>query len=73
MVVSEIGDAWSPYTAPARVAPIVTRNSGSDGGKIPSTIGKISAIVPQEVPIANPIKPETTKITAGKKVVRNQR
>ena len=45
---------------------MVTRNSGSLSGNTPKTMGRIKAAVPQEVPMANPMKPETTKITAGR-------
>ncbi len=65
MVVSEMGETWSPYTAPAKVAPMVIRNSGSPSGNTPSTMGRIRAMVPQEVPMAKPMKPATTKMMAG--------
>ena len=65
IVVSEIGDTWSPYTAPPSVAPMATRNSGSCAGNTPITMGRISAMVPHDVPMAKPMNAATTKMTTG--------
>ena len=44
---------------------MATRNSGLSAGKTPITMGRMSAMVPQDVPMANPMNAATTKITAG--------
>ena len=64
--MSEIGEIWSPYTAPASVAPTATRNSGSPSLNTPTTMGRISAMVPQLVPMAKPMKPATRKMMHGR-------
>ena len=67
MVVSEIGEQWSPQTAPARHADIPMMESVPlPAGKIASTIGISIPKVPQEVPVAKASTHATIKITAGK-------
>ena len=53
MVVSEIGEQWSPQTAPARHADMQTVPSALETGNIASTIGINIPNVPQLVPVAN--------------------
>ena len=67
MVVSEMGEMWAPYTAPARAEPTATRNSGSLASNTPMMMGRMSAIVPQLVPMANPMNAATRKMTAGRR------
>ena len=69
MVVSEIGEQWSPHTAPARQAAIVIINK-LPGKLIPTTIGKRIPKVPQEVPVENARKIATKNTIAGSIPVR---
>ena len=65
-MVSEIGEQWSPQTAPARqdameitiICPL---------GNTPRTIGIRILKVPQEVPVANAKNAATRKIIIGRK------
>ena len=66
MVVSEIGEQWSPQTAPARQADIQTVPKALDTGNIASTIGIRIPKVPQLVPVANERKQATRNTRAGK-------
>ena len=66
IVVSEIGDIWSPHTAPARTAAtariiIVS----SDLENIFTTIGTRIAKVPQLVPDENPMNTAIRKMITG--------
>ena len=56
IVVSLIGDKWSPQTAPPKTEEIVIKNNGVFGVKKSVAIGRIIANVPQLVPIENEIK-----------------
>ena len=67
MVVSEMGEQWSPQTAPARHADIPIYRSSSVAGKIPTTMGIKIPNVPHDVPVEKAIKQATKKIIAGKK------
>ena len=67
MVVSEMGEQWSPQTAPARQADIPIVPSALPTGKIARTIGIRIPKVPQEVPVAKEIPQATRNIIAGKK------
>lgn len=65
MVVSEIGEQWSPQTAPAIHADIEIMRSGAEAGKTAMQIGIRMPKVLHEVPVANAKKAATTKIIAG--------
>ena len=76
MVVSEIGEAWSPNTAPPRTALIEIRVAlrqaeasrpllDAKPTAIGMTIGIMIANVPQLVPVANAIRAERTNTIAG--------
>ena len=67
MVVSEMGEQWSPQTEPARQAdiPIIPRVLPT--GKMLTTMGIRIPKVPQEVPVAKEIPQATRKIIAGRK------
>ena len=66
IVVSEIGEMWSPQTAPAIHAEIEIMRSGFPGAKIAIQIGIRIPKVPQLVPVAKARKQATTKIIARK-------
>ena len=66
IVVSEIGEIWSPQTAPDRQADIPIKNKGSPISNIDVIIGIKIPNVPQLVPVAKARKIATTKITAGR-------
>ena len=70
IVVSEMGEQWSPHTAPARQAdtPIIIR--GDSGEKIAVTMGMSIPNVPQEVPVENASPQATRNIIAGRNYVR---
>ena len=64
MVVSEIGDAWSPKILPPNIAP------ATNGMLLPMeyAIGSaIIAIVPIEVPVAKEIRTAIRKVKAGRR------
>ena len=66
MVVSEIGEQWSPQTAPAMQAEMATViNAGWVVWNASTTIGIRIPKVPQEVPVAKARKHPTRKIIAG--------
>ena len=67
IVVSEIGEQWSPQTAPAMQADTHTTPNGSVSGNTPSVIGIKIPKVPHDVPVANDNKHAITNIIAGKK------
>ena len=54
IVVSEIGEIWSPNTAPAKIEPStgIIKCAVAAGVQIAAPIGMSSAIVPHEVPVA---------------------
>src|SRR5690606_10677620 len=69
IVVSEIGEQWSPQTAPAKQAEIeIINNSGSR--PIATTIGSRMPKVPQEVPVEKDIPTATAKTNAGRKTLK---
>ena len=70
MVVSEMGEQWSPQTAPARQADTPTNSRGLVSGKILVTMGIRMPKVPQEVPVAKLRAQATRKMTAGRKANR---
>ena len=65
MVVSEMGEQWSPHTAPAITADKQgSNNSGAELVAIAAAIGNIMPNVPQLVPVENAIaEPRINKIT----------
>ena len=62
MVVSEIGDTWSPQTAPAMHAEMEMMRSGAVAGNTAMQIGMSMPNVPQEVPVAKASNADTTPI-----------
>ena len=70
IVVSEIGEQWSPHTAPARQADIPIIISSESPGKIAVTIGIKIPNVPQDVPVEKARKQATRNIIAGRKFAR---
>ena len=70
MVVSEMGEQWSPQTAPARHAEMPMNSRGSLTENILQTMGIRIPKVPQEVPVANARNAATTKMIAGRKLAR---
>ncbi len=70
MVVSEMGEQWSPHTAPAMQAEMdIIIICGSPFWNTATTIGIRIPKVPQEVPVAKARKHPTTKIIAGRKFI----
>ena len=65
IVVSEIGEIWSPHTEPAKIDAIEITNIGSPSLNTEVTIGIKTANVPQDVPVENDKPIASTKITAG--------
>ena len=65
MVVSEMGEQWSPMTAPAQQAEMPMISSSLEAGKMAVTMGIRMPKVPQEVPEAKARTQATTKMTAG--------
>ena len=65
-VVSEIGEQWSPHTAPAMQAEMETIVRG-ESGIAASTIGMRMPNVAQLVPVENASAAATTKMIAGRK------
>ena len=67
MVVSEMGDVWSPNTEPASVAASVTVMSvGSSAWATGTTMGMRIPKVPQAVPVEKLRKAAMTKTMAGR-------
>lgn len=68
IVVSDIGDEWSPYIAPPNTA----ATNGTTNSGIPSptaigtAIGSMIPKVPYEVPVENAMNPDNRKSIAGK-------
>lgn len=62
MVVSDIGDIWSPQTAPAMHAEMEMMRSGAVAGNTAMQIGMSMPNVPQEVPVAKASNADTTPI-----------
>lgn len=68
IVVSEIGEQWSPQTAPAMQAEMeMIMRFGLLFSNTATTIGIRIPKVPQDVPVANAKKQPTTKMIAGRK------
>ena len=66
IVVSEIGEQWSPQTAPAMQAEMaIVIRVGLVAWNASTTIGIRIPKVPQEVPVANARKQPTRKMIAG--------
>ena len=68
IVVSEIGEQWSPQTAPARHADIPIIKYSLVGSKIAATIGIRIPNVPHDVPVENDKTHATIKMIAGRKL-----
>ena len=71
IVVSEIGEQWSPQTAPAIQAEIamIIRVLLMSPLKISTTIGMSRPNVPQEVPVENAMNTAIAKMIAGRKFI----
>lgn len=69
IVVSDIGEQWSPQTAPAIHAEIEIILSGFPGANIAMQIGIRIPNVPHEVPVANARPTAITKIMAGRNIL----
>ena len=67
MVVSEMGEQWSPQTAPAMQALTHTTPSGSVSGNTPRVMGISMPKVPQEVPVAKDRPTAIRNTMAGRK------
>ena len=65
IVVSEMGETWSPNTAPPRVAETVMRVSVPLPPRIATAIGTRTPKVPQDVPVANASPSATAKKITG--------
>ena len=65
IVVSEIGEQWSPKTPPLKIDPTIRDKltSSRDANGMP--IGSMMAKVPQEVPVENEIADATINSNAG--------
>ena len=70
MVVTEIGDTWSPQTAPAMHAEMEMMRSGAVAGNTTMQIGMSMPNVPQEVPVAKASNAATMKTIAGSSICR---
>ena len=68
MVVSEIGEMWSPHTAPDKIAATDTAIIGLASPKIARAIGIKIPNVPHEVPVANARPKDTKKKIAGNNI-----
>ena len=67
MVVSEMGEQWSPHTAPARQAEMDIMRSGLPTGKTSVTMGIRIPKVPQLVPVEKLRPMATRKMIAGRR------
>ena len=70
IVVSEMGEQWSPQTAPARHALIPMMSNSLPGSKIAATMGMRIPNVPQDVPVEKARTQATIKMIAGRKFAR---
>jgi hypothetical protein len=66
MVVSEIGEEWSPKTPPERAAATKGETGRPSVIEAGTTIGSMMAKVPQLVPVAKAM-PDATRKTSGRK------
>ena len=65
MVVSEMGEQWSPQTAPAMQAEMQMMLRGLSAGNTPWVMGIRMPKVPQEVPVAKARNTATRKMMNG--------
>jgi len=65
MVVSEIGEQWSPNTPPPRTAAMIKPGWRPMILIMGTAMGIMMAKVPQEVPVEKAMRQETRKMTAG--------
>ena len=73
IVVSEIGEQWSPQTAPAMQADMeMIIISGLDFSNTATTIGIRIPKVPQEVPVANASPHPTSHQVNSNRLYRKQ-
>ena len=70
MVVSEMGDTWSPHTAPAIHAEMEMMRNGAAGGNTAIHIGIKMPKVPHEVPVAKARSAATMNTMAGRSICR---
>ena len=70
MVVSEMGEQWSPQTAPAMQAETQTTPCGSVSGKTSSTMGMSMPKVPQLVPVEKAMKQPMRNTMAGSRALK---
>ena len=72
MVVSEIGEQWSPITAPAHTAA-----TAAGSRELPANTGTATGMrmpmVPQLVPVAKASSPPTRNSTSGNRAVKVSR
>ena len=68
MVVSEMGEQWSPQTAPARHADTEITSIGSVGAYISTTMGINMPNVPHDVPVAKLSRQPIIKMIAGRNI-----
>ena len=67
MVVSEMGEQWSPHTAPAMLAEMQMMPRGLSRGKMAMVMGIRIPKVPQEVPVAKASRHPMANTMAGRK------
>lgn len=65
MVVSEIGEQWSPNTPPPRTVAMIKPGWRPMILIMGTAMGIMMAKVPQEVPVEKAMKQETRKMTVG--------
>jgi len=66
MVVSEIGEQWSPNTPPESRAPVTSGIETPMAEVMGTAMGNIIPQVPKDVPVEKAIKPVAMKMTAGR-------
>ena len=66
--MSEIGEQWSPHTAPAIHAAMHTMPMGSSRGKIAMVMGMSTPNVPQLVPVAKASRQPIRNTMAGRNI-----
>ena len=65
MVVSDIGEQWSPNKPPDNTAPMLTNSGASMANAVGMTNGNIMAKVPQDEPVAKEITADNKNATNG--------
>ena len=70
MVVSEMGEMWSPQTAPAMQAEMEMTRNGAAAGNTATQMGMRMLKVPHDVPVAKASNAATTKMMAGSTICR---